>query len=148
MWRFVLIAFLAACAAHVPPPAEATALVTELYQRHDAHDSPFFQTTSREKVDAYFEPSIAELIWKDSAGDDASYDFDPLYDAQDFEITKFTVHPAVVKDDAARVLVTFENFRKPERITYSLVPVAGKWRIADVEYDHGTLRHSLVLNAR
>ncbi|HUR80883.1 MAG TPA: DUF3828 domain-containing protein [Thermoanaerobaculia bacterium] len=120
------------------------AVVSDLYKAHEADQSPFFQTAHRDRVDRYFEPALADLIWKDavsSAGEVGAIDFDPLYDAQDVAIANLAVQPAEVTAGSARVLVTFENHGTREQIAYSLAQSAGAWKIADVTYRDGrTLR--------
>jgi len=123
------------------PAAGPETLVEDLYQ---TGHSPFFQSEHRDRVDHYFAPALAELIWKDavsSAGEVGAIDFDPLYDAQDVEIANLEVKPAEITDESARVVVTFENHGTKERIAYSLTQSAGAWKIADVTYRDGrTLR--------
>ena len=124
-----------------PPPAAATpavpaeSVVKELYA---AKESPFFQSTDRALVDRYFEPALAEMIWKDAQGGEVgAVGFDPLYDAQDMEIKNLVIARA----QDGQVVVTFENFSKPQRIVYSVVDVAGAWKISEIHYAEGhTLR--------
>ena len=113
------------------------AVVTALYAQHEAK-SLFFQTESRSLLDKYFAPTLANLIWKDartSQGEVGAIDGDPLYDAQDFEIKKLTVHPAEAGDDTALVTVTFLNFGKKAKIIYTLVLAHDVWRISDIRYE-------------
>jgi len=120
-------------------PAEV--VVSDLYKRHSSGDSPFFQTENRGKVDLYFEPALADLIWKDavtSNGEVGALEFDPLYYAQDTDIRNFVIHPAEVEGGGARVVVTFDNLGTAERLTYMLVQAGGHWRIADIAYGGGT----------
>ena len=130
-------------------PAEA--LVGQLYQQHAKDASPFFQTTSRELVDTYFEKSLADLIWNDAvaaAGEVGALGFDPLYDAQDTEIKNFAVQPATLANDQAQVVVTFDNFGERQKIIWSLVPSGDAWKISDVTYGDGrTLRDTYTTNA-
>jgi hypothetical protein len=125
---------------HDAMPAGAETVVADLYKAHAADQSPFFQTDHRDRVDRYFEPALADLIWKDavaSAGEVGAIDFDPLYDAQDVEIANLVVHPA----ENARVIVTFENHGTKEQITYAMTQSADAWKIADIIYRDGrTLR--------
>jgi hypothetical protein len=125
-------------------PHEAEKLVAELYREHDAARSPFFQTDSRARLDRYFEPSLADLIWKDvveSKGEVGALDFDPLYDAQDIEPKNFTIHPAQVEGATVRVPVSFDSYGEKRELTYVLAPAAGAWKITDIRYADGrTLR--------
>jgi hypothetical protein len=130
--------------ATAPSPRDAEKLVAELYREHDAQRSPFFQTDSKERLDRYFEPSLADLIWKDvveSKGEVGALDFDPLYDAQDVEPKNFTVHPAQPDGTTVRVPVSFDSYGEKRQLTYVLTPAAGAWKISDIRYADGrTLR--------
>lgn len=123
---------------------DAETLVTELYRQHDARRGPFFQTEGKERVDRFFEPSLANLIWKDAVeaqGEVGALDFDPLYDGQDVEPKNLTVHPAQADGASVRVPVSFDNYGEKRQLTYLLVSVAGTWKISDIRYaDERTLR--------
>jgi RNase P/RNase MRP subunit POP5 len=150
---FLVLVTAVACSkepAPSPPPApvpsthEAEQVVAELYREHDAKRGPFFQTDSRALVDKYFEPSLANLIWKDAVdakGEVGALDFDPLYDAQDVEPKNLIVHEAQVDADNVRMPVSFESYGEKRQLTYVLVHVGGTWKIADIRYADGrTLR--------
>lgn len=121
-----------------------SALVADLYRQHDAKRSPFFQTKSRARVDKYFTKGLADLIWKDAKsanGEVGAFDGDPLYNAQDMEISHFAVGSAVIRGKAAIVRVTFSNLGKREAIDYWLMKVKGAWKIDNISYGKGeTLR--------
>lgn len=158
---------LAACTAEQPAPAITTttvvpavptpdtpaiapdAVVSELYKAHAAEQSPFFQTTDRARVDKYFEPSLASLIWQDAVtanGEVGAIEFDPLYAAQDMDIKNLVVSPAQIEGTNARVIVTFENFGEKVQLNYSLTLVGNEWKIADIAYADGpTLRQMVVI---
>ncbi len=123
---------------------DAEALVAELYREHDTQRGPFFQTDSRAPLDKYFEPSLAELIWKDAVeakGEVGALDFDPLYDAQDVEPKNLTVHPGQADGTSVRVPVSFESYGEKRQLTYVLAPAGTAWKIADIRYaDGSTLR--------
>lgn len=77
-----------------PPPKiepfPPTLWVVDLYRQHNRKRSPFFQTRSRALINKYFAKALADLIWKDAMkakGEVGALGADPLYDAQDTEIT-------------------------------------------------------------
>ena len=120
--------------------AKPEALVADLYKQHDAKKSPFFQTKDRALVDKYFVKATADLIWKDaisSKGEVGALDGDPLYNAQDMEIKNFKIGEGEVKGDKAEVPVTFENFGKKNKLTYTLVKEGANWKIEDINYGDG-----------
>jgi Protein of unknown function (DUF3828) len=138
----------ATATAPAPPPAPSAAdaekLVADLYAEHAADRGPFFQTEDRARLDRFFVPELADLIWKDvvaSQGEVGALDFDPLYNAQDFEVKNLAVKADPPAGTSANVVVTFENFGTKEEIRYSLTAVGGGWKITDVTYGEGrTLR--------
>lgn len=112
-------------------------VVKNLYAEKGA-TSPFFQKKSRAPVDKYFTRELADLIWKDvtsaKAGEVGALDFNPLFYAQDDEITNLLIGRA---DENGVVKVKFKNFGKDEAINYFLVkePTASKvWKIDSVMY--------------
>jgi hypothetical protein len=116
------------------------ALVAELYKQHDKKHSPFYQTKDRALIEKYFDKSTADLIWKDavgSKGEVGALDADPLYDAQDTDIKKFTVGQPKYEDGRAEVTVSFENFGEKQKIVFLLVSKDGAWKISDIKYADG-----------
>ncbi len=129
-------------------------VVADLYRQHKKR-SPFFQHTNRALVDKYFEKELADLIWKDakSAGDEVgALDGDPLFNAQEVDIKKFKIKPAVYREsygdaphgatrparNLATVTVTFENVGSPHSIKFEMRLSARGWRVADISYDDGS----------
>jgi hypothetical protein len=128
------------------PPKEANspeALVDELYKDNEREISPFFQNKKRELVDQYFVKALADMIWKDAAetkeDEGGALDFDPLFNAQDTEISDLEVGKSEVKGDKSTVVVTFINFGEKETIKYLLIKESGKWKIEDIDYGDDTL---------
>jgi hypothetical protein len=116
--------------------ATADAVVRNLYAAKGAA-SPFFQKKNRALVDKYFSKNLADIIWKDatSAGDGVgALDFNPLFYAQDDEITGLVISKA---DANGIVKVKFKNFGKAEEITFSLTKenTSSKvWKIDSIVY--------------
>jgi hypothetical protein len=116
------------------------AVVVDLYKKHDAKQSPFWQRKSRARVDRYFTKQLADLIWKDAHGPDDEapiLDADPLYDAQDTQIKAFRIGAATVKAGTADVRVTFTNFKEKKGIKFALTRVESGWKIENIFYDRG-----------
>lgn len=113
-------------------------VVKNLYSaRANTKTDPFFQKKSRALVDKYFTGELADAIWKDATAPGegiGALDFNPLYYAQDDQITNFVIGKA----DANNVVkVKFKNFGKDEEITFSLVKenTASKvWKIDTIMY--------------
>jgi hypothetical protein len=114
-------------------------VVVNLYSQHK-QQSPFFQRKSRALLDKYFTRYLATLLWQDahSAGDEVgALDGDPLFNAQEMEITNFSIEPETVGAQAAEVPVSFQNLGKQHQIVFRLVAEKSGWKIANLEYDDG-----------
>jgi sporulation and spore germination protein len=131
--------------------ASPDAVVAALYRQHKKH-SPFFQTRDRALVDRYFQKILADLIWKDainSKGEVGAIDGDPLFNAQDMEITNFGIHKPASRKGLAVVTVSFENFGKKQEIVFLLGSTPSGWKIFDIHYNDGaTLLGILKKNVR
>ena len=118
------------------------AVVKNLYTaRKSRATDPFFQTKSRARVDKFFGKELADLIWKDAVaakGEVGGLDFDPIYNAQDVEITAFWIKPPMFGEgnlDLADVPVTFKNFGKEQTILFRLERDKRRaWKITDIFY--------------
>lgn len=135
----------APAAAPQPDPAGAVAMVKDLYAKSAASQGPFYrENNDRAALDAYFEPALAHLLWKDvddAKGELGALDFDPLYNAQDADIKNLDIQPASIEGAVAKVPVNFVNFDKKEQVTFELTASSGSWKIANIHYADGrTLR--------
>ncbi len=141
VYLFALASFQAACskapdsAAHSSPKA----LVADLYKQPDA--GLCFQTTDRELVGRYFTERTARFILKDTLstpeGEIGALDFDPLYDAQDFDIKNLGFRERRRESGKAEVVASFENIGIDREITFSLIFAGAGWRIDDIIYSDG-----------
>ena len=144
----VAIVMLAACDFSAAAGQKTTSmksmsprgLVVDLYRQHKTR-SPFFQARSRALLDKYFAKKLADLLWQDahsSGGEVGALDGDPLFNAQDMEIKKFSIEEGTVMAGGANVPVSFENFGEKHRIVFRLVAERTRWKIADIAYDDGS----------
>jgi hypothetical protein len=121
-------------------PMSPRAVVVGLYKQHKKR-SPFFQTRSRALLDRFFTRELANLIWNDahsSGGEVGALDGDPLFNAQDMEITNFSVRDGAVRGGQAQVVVSFENLGQKHEITFMLIITRAGWRVSDLKYDDGS----------
>jgi hypothetical protein len=101
--------------------------------------------TDAQSVRSYFTAGLASLILEDRAaatkrGESPVFDGDPFVGRPEWDISDLSID---VKDTGAPKTVgtvTFMNFGKPERVVLELLRSGNEWRIADVEWDSGTLR--------
>ena len=117
-------------------------VLRELYRVHNDGRGGVFEAKGKKYIYKYFDQKLADLIWKNITetpeGEVGNLDFDPLYNAQDTQITNFVVGKPVVKGAEATVLVTFRNFGQRTSIKFEMVNVQGAWRIRDVIYGDNT----------
>jgi hypothetical protein len=144
-----LILLLSAVTLLAPMAIAQRSVVVDLYKAHDSKSGdPFFQSKSRARVDKFFTKSLADLIWNDSVTSQKNnevgvIDGDPLYNGQDLKIKKFLIGTAAVKGSTATVPVTFTNYGKKNKLTFSLKKVGSAWKVDDIDYgdpEIGTLR--------
>lgn len=153
--RIVSIKSVATAAGKAPaakPEAAVAAtpdsLVRDLYAAHKRDKGPFFQSDDRAAVDRYFSKDFADLIWRDSdkAGDGVgAIDFDPLYHAQDTEISAFKLGKPEAGSGVTTLEVSFKNFGKTETIRFLMERNKEKaWKITDIRYQNGDLLKGLL----
>lgn len=121
-------------------------VVKDLYKQHDANNSPFFQTENRALAEQYFTKDLADLIWQNAVESQdtvGAFGADPLYDAQDVEITDFNVQTDQVDGDQSLVLVTFKNFGMEQSLIFNLVLENGAWKVSNITNDNYNLQDSL-----
>jgi len=113
-------------------------LVAHLYQAHRSKHDPLVET---KLLDRYFDAALLKLYLRDkqeAKGEVGRLDGDPLYNAQDLEISNFSISsPETVKGET-QVTVRFKNIGKPTRIVYVLTRTGAAWKISDIRYDDGS----------
>jgi hypothetical protein len=135
--------FLAPVQAQSP---DAKTFVENIYKRYLGKNTPGLDLSTREALDLYFTPSLADLIDKDAKEAEKQQEApllngDPFVDAQDWEITD----PAVTvqtQDNAqgATATATFKNFGKTVTVRLALQLTPKGWRVDDVFWSEGNLR--------
>lgn len=118
--------------------SSSEAIVEDLYKHQKS--SPFFQTRNHGLVDKYFTKKLSQLIWNDavsSKGEVGALDFNPIYDAQDYEIKNLSIRQLKGDNDKAEVAVSFENFGVKVDIIYSVILTKHGWRIDNIKYSNG-----------
>ncbi|SRR5579871_1381620 len=101
--------------------------------------------TTPTSVRSYFTTGLASLILDDRAaaakrGAPPVLDSDPFVGHREWDISKLSID---VKDNRALKTVgtvTFMNAGRPEKIVLELLRSGVEWRIADIEWDSGSLR--------
>jgi hypothetical protein len=121
------------------------AVIKELYKIHDQDlknsNERILSGENRQNLDKFFDKTLADFTWKDltSNSDEVGVlDFDPFYNAQDFEIKNFSVAKAKIVGIKATVTVKFTNAGRRDTLNYQLVKRGTGWKIADIKYTDGT----------
>ena len=142
----VLVAILAAVAefASAQPWSSkldtGKKLIAQLYKEHSGKSDPLQYPASKKLLPNYFYKPLLDLYLKDqqdSKGEVGRIDFDPLYDAQDFEISDFNLVVLPNKKGSGYVAARFKNMGVDQEIIFALQRTKIGWRIADIQYKDG-----------
>jgi hypothetical protein len=115
-------------------------LVAQLYKEHSGKSDPLDYPASKKLLPNYFYKPLLELYLKDqedSKDEVGKIDFDPLYDAQDFEISDFNLVVLPNKEGKGYVAARFKNIGVDQEIIFALQRTKMGWRIADIQYKDG-----------
>jgi len=135
--QVLLVSLLTAAIVTAAEPS-AKDLVAQLYQAHRSKHDPLDET---QLLGSYFDAALLKLYLKDkreAKGEVGRLDGDPLYNAQDTQISGFSVSAPETTGGETRVKVQFKNIGKPARVTFVLNRTADGWRISDIRYDDGS----------
>jgi hypothetical protein len=139
-------AIIVGVAALAPTGTVATAadvsargFVAAIYDAYVGKNGNGVMLDSNQKVQRYFEPSLAALITKDQNDAEqrkevGTLDFDPFVDAQDWDIAAYNVSLGDKGADKASATVTFNNFGKAKTVVLDLVKVRNEWKISDIAW--------------
>jgi len=133
------------CLASLPYPVTAAAQATsarsaKLTVTVVDPSGAIVQGKNRAILDKYFDKNLADLIWKDMTTNKEEVgviDFDIFYNAQDADVKNLVVGTPKIDGDKANAVVTFENFKEKNILTYSLIKEKGAWKISDIDYGQG-----------
>ena len=115
-------------------------LVAQLYQAHFGKSDPLQYPASKKLLPNYFYKPLLDLYLKDqedSKGEVGKIDFDPLYDAQDFEISAFNLVVLPNNKGSGYVAARFKNMGVDQEIIFALQRTRMGWRVADIHYKDG-----------
>jgi len=115
-------------------------VVAQFYQAHGSKHDPLDDTRS---LSRYFDAELLKLYLKDkreAKGEVGRLDGDPLYNAQEIQITDFSISvpEASSVGHSSLVVVRFKNLGKSTRVEYVLNRTADGWKISDIRYDDGS----------
>jgi len=133
------LAWGALAARAIAADASARAFVAAIYDAYVGKNGNGIAMDSDQKVQHYFEPSLAALILRDQKEAErrkevGTLDFDPFVDAQDWDIAAFNIVMNEKGSDRASATVQFNNFGKPQTIVLDLVKIKNEWKINDITW--------------
>jgi hypothetical protein len=138
MFKTILLVLILMAATTFAGELSPKDLVAQFYQAHRSKHDPLDET---HLLGRYFDAALLKLYLKDKReanGEVGRLDGDPLYNAQDFKITDFSVSAPEMAGGKTRVTVHFRNLGKPTRVEYVLSRTGEGWRISDIRYDDGS----------
>jgi hypothetical protein len=140
-----MFAMPAAANAASPAPVQSAVpapdvLVRSLY-------SPYLKGGDQDKSaidndaerDRRFSKETAKLFrayykTQEKADEPGGLDFDPIVNAQDFDIKALDVRAdKIVPGKTAVVIVTFKNFDEASKLKYALVFESGEWKVDNID---------------
>ena len=120
-------------------------LLRELYRLHDRdlknNSDSILSGKSRKILDKYFDKRLADFIWKDLTAEREEVgvlDFDPFYNAQDFDVKNFSVGGAKINGTKATVVIKFTNSGRKDILSYQFARQNSVWKITDIKYIDGS----------
>ena len=138
-----LLVILSSPSAHAAQRAAQSntpdGVVRELYRVHNDGKGGVFEARGKKYIYKFFDQKLADLIWKNISdtpeGEVGNLDFDPLYNAQDTQITNFLIgKPVISTGDEATVRVTFRNFGQRTSIKFAMINGKAGWQIKNIIY--------------
>jgi hypothetical protein len=145
LWLAAFAAFSLFASPVQAQSPDAKTFVENIYKRYLGKNVPGVDLSTREALELYFTPSLADLIDKDAKEAEKQQEApllngDPFVDAQDWEITDPAVTVQDQASDRATASVTFKNFGKTITVRLALMLTPKGWRVDDVFWSEGNLR--------
>ena len=138
MFKTILFLLMLTAATAFAGELSPKDVVAQFYQAHGSKHDPLDET---QLLGRYFDAALLKLYLKDkreAKGEVGRLDGDPLYNAQDIQISDFSVSAPDMAGGETRVTVHFKNLGQPARVIYVLSRTADGWRISDIRYDDGS----------
>ena len=138
---FILLIFTsAACFGADTKKSSPEDFIRSLYRFHQPWTQQRGWFDNKQTLSKYFDKELTALFLKDVECQKreqgvCNLDFDPIYDAQDFEKTT-NLQIAAVVGHPDLFKVTFTNLGT-RTLVYKLTNTASGWRISDIKYSEG-----------
>lgn len=144
MFKAALVACSLALAGCGEPSDGPGAFVKSLYAPYIADEANNAGLQNPENLTAGLRAEIARAEAYGRLLETPIIDYDPVVNAQDFQITEVTTRvTAPPKDGAATVEARFDNMGKSTTVSFSLLQEDGTWKIDDISSDGVGFRASI-----
>lgn len=125
-------------AALAPDPAS---VIRPLYDRYLTEGAEFPAFREQAPWSASLWTQLEAMMARSEALNEPILDFDPLIDAQDYQLTNLNVTTdGVVENSHATVRASFANAGRPTEVVYDLVWENGGWRVDNIRASNWDLR--------
>jgi hypothetical protein len=144
----VAAAVLAACSqdqksadAPATQASDPAAVIRPLYDPYLAEGAQFPEFRHQAPWSADLWRQLEAMMARSNALNEPIMDFDPLIDAQDYQLTNLNVATeSVVENSHAVVRASFSNAGRPTEVVYDLVWEDGGWRVDNIRGAEWNLR--------
>jgi Protein of unknown function (DUF3828) len=128
--------------------SSAKAFLDEIYRHYlgsSTSDAKGVALTDAKAVRAHFTMGLASLIIDDRTletehSESPVLDGDPFVGHREWDISNLAIEVKRINAFKANGTITLTNDGKPEKIVLELQRFGNDWRIADIEWDSGSLR--------
>jgi len=144
------LAALAACSrqeeaktdAETPPPApDPASVIRPLYDRYLTPDAEFPEFRDQAPWSAGLWALLEAMTARAEAINEPILDFDPLIDAQDYQLTNINVvTEAIAAGSHATVRASFANAGRPTEVVYDMIWENDGWRVDNIRTSNWDLR--------
>lgn len=125
-------------AALAPDPA---AVIRPLYDRYLSEGAQFPEFRDQAPWSASLWAQLEAMTARSQALNEPILDFDPLIDAQDYQLTNLNVATeALAENSHATVRARFANSGRPTEVVYDMVWENGGWRVDNIRASNWDLR--------
>ncbi len=150
----MLAAALVACSPPAPQKTEAeteigasraipdpAAVVRTLYAPYITADGQAPSLEDAAPWSARMQAEIAAMQARSGAGDGPSLDFDPIIDAQDYQLSNIAATTdSLVEGSHAVVRAQFNNIGAPQEVVYDLVWESDRWKVDNIRTSEWDMR--------
>jgi hypothetical protein len=126
---------------NAPTGPDPAAIIQPLYDPYLAEGAQLPALEQQAPWSVAMLASLREMMARSQAQGEPILDFDPLIDAQDYQLTNLNVTTdAVVANSHATVRANFTNAGAPSEVVYDLIWENGGWRVDNVRTSRWDLR--------